>query len=135
MQRLLFNKSSNIINFQYSFLFTSSWHYSGIFLDIYKKIRYFTLFLLHLQFLHLVVQQQICDTISTVVIFSSGCHFGTSLPIFIFHPTLMGLVMLRFSRFLSITDYFVNKFVWCVLLNLFSKRVLIANLSFLLMIQ
>ena len=51
-----------------------------------QKIRHFTLFLLHLQFLHLVEQQQIFDIISTVVILSSGCHFESNLPFFIFHP-------------------------------------------------
>ena len=123
LRKLLFSKSSNILNFQYSFLFRSSCRCSGIFLDIYKKIRHFTLFLLHLQFLQ-VEQQQIFDIISTVVVFVSGCHFGTKLQFFIFHLHSMGLVTLRFSRLLSITNQFVNMLAWCVLLNLFSKRVL-----------
>ena len=85
MRRLLFNKFLNIINLQYSFLLTSSCHYSDISLDIYKKIRHLTLFLLNLPFLHVDEQQKILDIISTVVIFSSGCYFGTNLPFFIFY--------------------------------------------------
>ena len=91
------------------------------------------LLLLHLQFLHVVAlhvveQQQDFEIISTVVISSSGCHFRRNRFSFSV-PTLMGLVMLHSSHLLSITSHSVNKLAGCVLLNIFTKRVLIANLS------
>ena len=94
-----------------------------------QKIKHFTLFLLHLKLLHVVQQQQIFDIILTVMIFSRGCHFGTNLQFSIFHPHHNGSCDAMLSYLLSKTNHFVNKLAWCVHLNIFSKRVLIANLS------
>ena len=51
-----------------------------------QKIRHFTLFLPHLQFLYAVEQLHVFVVISASKLFSLGYHLGTNLSPFILHP-------------------------------------------------